>query len=519
MVKIARSVELERNDKQIEFFNTAINNRADFLKGNNKDGWERGFTACAQFARGTGKTFLEMDLLGHSAKELPGACLALGGRTYTQVQSIILQQMAFVFKQHGLTEFDAKYNKRGNYVVFTKPPAHWRKPHFPTRDYSRAVSFANGAYIQLVSADRPDTLRGGNWDQRHLDESGSCSEDFIATTDPNTRANKYKYTNRNHPNLNHPLHWARFDYTSQPRTPKGQWIYKTQENAIKDPAGYYFLQGSAQDNLKFLPGSYIEDMKAKMNDLDFRIEILNERITRLSNAFYPALDASVHTYVDNKYKYDEESGIYKEADNRINSFKELIVGFDFNSYFTSLLVAQEGDKAFRFVDCMYVKQSNKPLVEQLIDDFIAAYQHHLKKTIRLRGDQSGKRKGENAYESSYDIIKRKLKAAGWIVVDEVQSSYPSYHDRYIILNSLLNNDNPRLPKIEIHELRCKSLLLALQLTPADGATFEKDKSSERSLIIPQEKATHLTDIFDYILCYSFAKYVITSGSRGSLDFR
>lgn len=508
---------LERNPKQAEFLNALLNNKADFWEkrpGEVQGPYQRGFTATFQGPRGNGKTVTLLDCFAICAKQLPGACIAIAGKTYLQVQNIILQQMEAVFRQHDLTEY-SKENPKGQYVLFKAPPPHFRKPHNPPKNYDNVISFVKGAYGLMVSADRPITMRGANWDVRLLDESGTVSEDFVNTTDPSIRANKRRYhdTRRGRLSYNHPLHWAALDFTSMPRKPSGQWIFKTEENMKKDPDGFFFLTGTAKDNAYFLPGNFIASLKAKMTDLDFRIEVLNERISRVSNAFYPALDVEKHGYLDYSYEVDPETKIAKPIDRTYDPFKELIVGWDFNSYFTSLLVCQEFPKRFRFIDCMFIKESNTTLVNELTDNFIDAYKHHLKKVIRIRGDQSGKRKDEKSYESSYAIITRKLKAAGWEVIDEVQLSYPSYMDRHIIVNSILNNENPQLPVIEIHEEKCKSLLLAMQMAAADGADFAKDKRSEKSTIIPQEQATHLTDIFDYIICKSFARYVIKSSNR------
>ncbi len=507
------TTNIERNWKQWEFVQTIINNKADFRKKGD-GGWQRGFSATLQAGRGTGKTISLFDIMSNSASNLPGACLMLAGRTYTQIQTIILQQMPFVFRQWGLKEYDKKENPLGQYVVFTKPPKHWASPHFPTREFSNAISFINGAYVQLASADRPEVQRGTNIDQLYIDESGSCKEDFIKTVSPGLRANLLRYRDSRRKGYNHPLHWGKFDFTSAPRHPYGEWIYKNEERMKKDPEGYYFLQGNAYDNTAFLPGNYIDNLRDEMTDLDFRIEVLNERVTRVGNAFYSALNIDEHGYLDNKY--EQKGKVFIESDNKYNVFKELIVGFDFNSYFTSLLVAQyqEGDKEFRIIDCQFVKQSTTTLVDELINKFINTYSNHIRKVVRIRGDQSGKRKSENTHASSYDIIKSKLRLAGWEVIDEVQSTYPSMNDRYIIANSMLTHENPKLPKIKIHEVKCKSLLIAMQLAPVDGGTFEKDKSSENpKSSVPQEHATHLTDIFDYLICKSFQSKVLQYSTR------
>lgn len=509
-------LNLKRNAKQILFLKAVLENVADYIK----DGfgaWQRGFVATFQAGRASGKTHTLFDIVACCARELPGAIFGITAKNYYQVQAVILQQMEIVLKEHNLHLYNKTTNPFGHYVIFQKPPDHWARPHFAVNDYSRTVSFCNGFALQLASADSAESLRGINWDGILCDETASYDEKFKQKLYAGVRANKGRYRDKRkgREKMKHPLHWLKCEFTSAPTRPEGNHIYKTEELAKIDPKGYYWLQATAYDNLLYLPGDYIKNLRNELTTIAFNIEVMNERLSKVSNAFYPSLNMDNNTFDSYEYIWNSETYQYDVTDTAAKANKELIVGFDFNSTFTCLLVAQQMQDEFRFVDEMFVKESDTTVIDSLVDNFIMKYANHQKKTVRIRGDHSGKKKPENAKQSSWNIVKTKLADAGWKVIDEVQKSYYEYEDRHIVANYTLRNENPQLDKIKIHKTRCKNLLISMQLCPAEGPTFEKDKSSEKNKAIPQEEATHFTDVFDYIIMPKFARFVITKKSKPS----
>lgn len=509
-------MKLKRNKKQLLFLYTILNNKADYVK-EGKGGWQRGFTATFQAGRASGKTFVLFDLLALCARELPGAIFGLVAKNYYQVQAVILQQLEKVLKQHGITLYNKVTNPYGQFVIFQKPPDHWKRPYNSITDYTRTISFCNGFALQLASADSAESQRGINWDGIFSDESASYDEKFKQKLYPGIRENIYRFRDKRkgRTHLKHPLHWLKCEFTSAPTSPIGNHIYRVEENYKKDPEGYYWLQATAYDNLQFLPGDFINELRNSLRPLAFAIEVMNERLSKVSNAFYPALDLTRNGFEEYEYVWNPDTGIYDRTDLSASANKELILGVDFNGKFTSALVAQQHKSEFRFIDELWVKESTSTLVDSLMDEFLERYKNHKKKIIRIRGDQSGKIKGENAKEASWTIIKRRLTEAGWKYIDEVQKVYPPYEHRYYIAAIALEHKNEKLDPVKIHTVKCKNLIISLQLTPAQGPTFEKDKSSEKNIMIDQEHATHLSDIFDYILFPTFSRFVVRSRERTS----
>lgn len=513
---MTKQAVIHLNAKQLQFHQAATSNQADFMK----DGmaYQGGFRATFQGGRGSGKSRTLIHLIAESAFQLPRAKAGLAGLTYRQVQDIILSQSNAVFEEHGLYEYNSKTGF-GHYVINHRPPEHWRQALNTVRTYDNCLVFANGYTVQFVSADREETIRGANFDQLLIDESATIKEQFYnKVLRPTVRANKnvYKDPRPGRKGFNHPLHWLIADFTSAPWLPHGQWVYKTEELQKANPNKYYFLESTAYDNLQFLPGSFIEDQREACGDeLTFNVEILNYRFKGVGNGFYHSLDANRHTYSQSYgYQFDDVKRLYVHERTDYDSNKPLETSWDFNAEFTSMLVCQDHNAEYRFLDTLFVKTAkDQSLVEKLAADFAAKYQGHRKKIVHIYGDNGANKKDAGRNKTYYELIKQTLTAKHWTVIDKVQDAYPSYHIRYRVINALLQETNVRLPKIRINESACKSLLISLQNAPIDGTTYEKIKLSERDKKLPQEWATHLSDCFDYILFKKFSKYVSHAGIR------
>lgn len=512
---MAKEAEIKLNPKQFGFLNAVWNNQADYLKDGK--GYQTGFRATFNAGRGSGKTFTLLNLLVESAFGLPGARAGLVGQTYRQVQDIILSQSGSTFEKHGLREYDARTGL-GSYVVNRRPPAHWRPALNPLRTFDNCMSFANGYTVQMISADRPDTVRGANLDQLLIDESATIKEQFYnRIVRPTVRANKfvYKDTRKGRKGLNHPLHWLVADFTSAPWLVEGRWIYKAEELQKQHPDRYLFMESTAYDNLANLPGDFIELQREACGDqTTFDVEILNHRLTSVPNGFYYAFSSDRHTY-DNMYSYqfDEEKRLYVDQRSDYDPNREIEQTWDFNAEFTSMLLSQDYGAEMRFFDTLFVKTSKYSLVETLCDQFTEKYKDHRKKTILLYGDNGADKRDPGRNETYKQAIIRKLRCKGWTVVDRVQSSYPPYRTRYNVVNGILQEDSVRLPRVRINYLTCKPLVIALQSAPVKGETYEKVKKSESNKKLPQEFATHLTDAFDYIIYKKYSKFVSSASTR------
>jgi hypothetical protein len=510
---------LKRNKKQFEVLEKILNNTADYEKPG--DGtYQRGFTMFLNWGRGTGKTHNIMDMLVLAANMLPRGVTGLWSSTYKSIQSIVLSQSSKVWSSYGYTEFNEKTNPGGCYVINRKPPEWWAKPFLDVKSYDNTISWAKGHLIKLLSADRPDLGRGDNFDVLIGDEVAFTNKDYYQTIlKPALRANKGEFSDprKGREIFNHPMHWLSVLVSSLPRRPAGRWFLQGQKLQELDEDGYFFSKANAIDNRANLPGNYIESQRNELDPITFMIEIMNELPEGLPNGFYPGFDAKVHVGTNYSYQFDDEQKIYVDKDLWYDPWKPLVMGWDFNGYFTCALVKQKLYDYDIFNKEFFAKESTSTLIERVCDDFISYYKHHLKRIVYLRGDRSGKNKDPDRNTTLFQKIKSKLTDGGFVVIDETDNTYPSYQNRYILISDILKENNPRYPKIRVHEELCPSLVVSLQNAGMkDKDTFEKDKSDEGSNNgVAQEYATHLSDAFDYIIYHEYGTLTNTSTTRSS----
>jgi hypothetical protein len=441
--------------------------------------------------RGSGKT----TVAGHQTRVqmnyLPRAKVFLAGLTYTQLTSNTLPSMEDGWYAHGLREYNPKLGL-GHYVKGRRPPADWIRPHQPPSNYENVVSFLNGYTIQLLSMDRPELARGGNYDGGHIDESALMKEEHVnKILRPMIRGNVHRYPGNGH-------HQVFCDYTSVPWLPSGQWVFKTEDLAKTDPDQAFFLESTAYDNALVLGEAYFRNLRNGMTPLEWDVEVMNKRLTKLPNSFYPSFNEDKHgVWKTFTYTYDEQTGLTLPLDSDRDPARELELSFDFNAGFTSVTVHQENGNEFRSLDALWVKQSQTTVLDALVSKFIEAYQSHERKHVVIYGDRNGNNSNPGSALTFYQTIQQQLAAAGWTSVLMVQGLDPDHRLKHIAINQLLAENNPRLPVLRFNRNKCKYLIISIQQSPI-LPNWRKDKRSESSSIA-QEMATHLSDCFDNIV--------------------
>lgn len=498
------------NPKQWDFIQAFLNNEAD--KVDPKDpkgrGWVGGWRATGQMGRGAGKSHLLCHLIAISAGALPKARAGLVGLTLRQVSDVILSQSADIFREHGFEEYNPKTGI-GCYTVCQRPPLHWHTAHNPLRNFDNCICFANGYTVEFLSVGQIEAKRGTNLDQLFIDESATIKEThYNKILRPTVRANKYVYsdTRPGRKGFNHPLHWSIIDFSSAPWFPEGMWIYKTEELAKQNPKKYYYMEGTAYDNLMNLPGDYIEDIRETSDPLSFDVEIMNKRKKKVSNSFYSSFsDKNVYfDYLRNDYDPN----------------RPIETSWDFNGYFTCMSIWQDFGSDFKCIDVLFVKEAPEGLlVNKLCTDFLSRYKDHKSQRVTLFGDSGGTNKDANR-KPHFDTISDIFRKANWVVTNEVQMGYPRYAKRYPVVNKVLLGTEKNVPTISFNGWTAKAMVLSLENAPIIGDNFEKDKRSEGKVSTPQEFATHLSDTYDYIIYRKFSNRIAFGGDRNSpITFR
>lgn len=455
--------------------------------------------------RGSGKS----NVYGHrsvlNANSLPRAKFFLGALTYNQAYTKTLPSAMDAWHSHGLREYDKK-TRFGHYIVCQKPPADWLRPYQAPRSYENCISFINGFTIEILSLDRGDSARGGNYDGGDCDESALLKRDVVfKVLRPMIRGNIYRF--------NHYLHQSFCDYTSVPWLPTGQWVFETEENAKQKPDEYLFLESTAYDNIDVLGEKYLSDLKQEMSVLEFDVEVLNKRLKKLPNAFYPAFNEQKHLcYQTYAYDHDEATGLYLINNSFITEKLPLETSWDFNAAFTSMIVCQEKGNEFRCLDTLYVKSAEgKSLVVALTEDFCKKYENHPNKDVMIYGDRNGNNKNPGDEKTFYEKIMDTMRTYGFNPTLMVEGLDPDHKLKHFLINDLLSETNPRYPVIRMHQDNCKFLAISIQNSPI-MPDWKKDKRSE-SKLIDQERATHLSDCFDNIV---YRKYQHIYGYQQTL---
>ncbi|MBF9239458.1 hypothetical protein I2I05_18845 [Hymenobacter sp. BT683] len=441
--------------------------------------------------RGSGKT----TVAGHQTRVemnyLPRAKVFLAGLTYTQLLSNTVPAMEGAWQAHGLREFDPK-SGFGHYVKGKRPPSEWVKPYQAPSNYENVITFLNGYTVQMLSMDRAELARGGNYDGGHIDESALMKQEHVnKILRPMIRGNIYRFPDS-------PYHQTFCDYTSVPWMPSGQWVFNTEDLAKEEPDNYFFLESTAYDNVAVLGEKYLRDLRNGMTPLEWDVEVMNKRLTKLPNSFYPSFNEEKHgvwkTYT---YTHDEETGLTHSIDSDRDPKRLLELSFDFNAAFTSLTVHQEHGNEFRALDALWVKQSDTTVLDALVEKFCDSYEGHERKELLIYGDRNGNNKQVGSNLTLYQTIQQGLAARGWKSTLMVQGLDPDHRLKHIAINQLLAENNARLPVLRFNRNKCKFLIISIQQSPINP-DWTKNKNSEKSSI-DQERATHLSDCFDNIV--------------------
>lgn len=445
----------------------------------------------AVMGRGTGKTYLLGIDTFLMQNEMPRAKMLLAGLTYNQLYNVVLPPMEEAWNRLGLREYDEK-TKIGDYVIGKKPPSHFLTAYQKPRKPEYCIYFLNGFTMVMGSLDRPDTLRGGNYDGLRIDESALISEDDVnKVLMKMVRGNIYRPFSKSY------LHHSVADFTSMPWTPKGQWVFKTEELAKQFPDRYYYIEGKTRDNLNVLGDDYLRLQKETSTELEYMVECENYRLNRVPNGFYPSLSEEKHC-VWRTYDYVQtDAGLYV-ADSFYNDNDILELSFDFNAAFTSMLICQEKHDEFRIINELYV--TDYKTIDDLIDKFIAEYPLHKRKEILIYGDRNGNNRIANSKITFYQQIINKLQKAGWRCRKMVTGLDPEHKLKHRFIDNILR-ETDNLPRIRINQHKCKWLIVSMQNAPIT-LDFKKDKSSELRLV-DRRGATDLSDCFDNIV---FRKY-------------
>jgi hypothetical protein len=463
--------------------NLTIPQAKAFVNMRKKNFWEWG--------RGAGKSTALGKGMRDFVVQMPRASFFLVGSTYSQILSRTLPSTIEGLEMFNLfPDVDFVIGRSGRKLGYDMP---FQPPH----QWNNIIHFSNGAIFQLVSLDNPNTGRGLNSYGGIGDEAALLDyEKLFYNVITTNRARKAIFDDC-------PMLGAEIYASSTPLTRKGRWFTDMEKKAIEDPSTYYFSKANAFSN-PYLRQQWFKEVKDNSpSELIYNAEILNIRPREVTNGFYANINPSKHYYTDYDQSFLESVPLTKKGvsldclqDNDIRRHDPLIVSLDFG-VFNSAVVMQDHEDEIRILKSFWVK-SPRLLDNLILEEFLPYYRSHPEKVIYLYGGHDGNNRLPNSSRTLFEQVKDLLERHGWLVFIMTKGVPYTHFERYLLTNSMLKEDNPRLPKIRINEPNNPDLIIALENTEAiEGDNgLSKNKRDEKNKNFPQQHAPHLTDAFD-----------------------
>lgn len=445
-----------------------------------------------EWSRGTGKSFFLAYCIKKAVKQMPGASFALVGSTYQQILARTWPSTKEGLEVLNIFEnVDFVVGKNGAKYGFAEPmqaPNKW----------DNIVHFSNGAILQLVSLDNPNSGRGLNTYGIFADEA--------ALLDPVKLFNNVKTTNRGYKKRfkGKSMLGCQIYVSSTPLTKKGRWFVDMEEKCKNSMGKKFFLSASSSCNKHNLRKEWFDEMKEESpSDIIYNAEMENIRPTEITNGFYPQINAK-HYYNGSDYEYLEgitatytDKSFNCKKDKDLDHSEPLILSIDWG-LFLSAVISQGNTKEYKVLNSMYVQGNDD--INDLINSFCEYYEDYKKKVVRLYYGHDGNQKIKGGRGLTYgDEVVTLLEKKGWRVNDKSIRKPAARHDlKYRLINSCLKGVSYKLPKISINEVNNKDLIISIERAEAteDHNGIRKLKKDEKNPNIKQQHATHLSDAFD-----------------------
>jgi hypothetical protein len=457
-----------------------------------------------EWGRGTGKSTILAYFMLMMAKWMPRATFILVGNTYAQVLSNTLKSTKKALEFFGIYE-DIDYvvgSSQGKRMGYKMP---YEKPN----NWNNIIHFSNGTVFQLVGLDNPNSSNGG----RGINASGILADE-AALLDDQKLAINVKNTNRAEAKSaiygKNPYLYSETYVSSTPLTKKGAWFLKGEELAKQKPDKIFFHSATAHWNLDNVRPDYFEYMQDSYSSpIIYNAEMLNIRPKEISDGFYPQLtEDHYYTNFDNNYleglTAPELTDVHGRSfncrkDNDLIKNEPLIISVDWGASINAMTVHQLQDDTWFVLKEFFVK-TPKILDHLFLEEFIPYYRDHKCKDVHFYYDRTGNNHTANSKLTFAEQAQDLMEAAGWTVYNMTTGTNPDYSDKFNLINVALKDDGRKnLPKIRINSVNCPNLIISMEHAEAIDTEkgLQKDKRPERRKGVDQEKATHLSDTFDY----------------------
>lgn len=513
------------------------------------------------WSRGTGKTegLVAPGSLRRIEKMPRGAGVFVAA-TYLQLLDRTLPPVLRAWENYGL--------KQGvHYWVRTKPPKNLNIPKalYAPETPEHCIYFCNGAIIKLVSQDRPGTSNGMTIDWIIGDEAKYLNRQrFQEDLLPTNRGNKELF---GHLSEHHSIMLT----TDMPTTPSAAWLFEYEDQMDPDlielilglqfqldehikrmatpitaeEQAYikndinkierelfdlrndcvYYSEASILDNIEILGEEHLRVMRRNMSTTVFDTSILNKRIFKIIDGFYPAFYEDTHCYDSVNYDYIDNIGLFLpdgikgndswRKDKEVKLDQQLHIAMDYGK-FNCLGVAQKG-VTINDVHASFVGPAPM-LCKDVVQQFCDYYKGFPNRTVNYHYDQTAIAKDGKIDESYKDQVVSVLKANGFNVVENYIGQAYSHDSKYILFTAVFKEDDKRYKAVRINRANNRYLIISLQNAGAISTSkgIQKDKRGERKLDQDQRMTTHLSDMFDTLYIGMERQAIASSGQSFDL---
>jgi hypothetical protein len=450
--------------------------------------------------------------------------------------------------------FLERYNYRQDYHFFIgrKAPKwmNFKMPYIQPRDWEHCIHFYNGTVVHLLSQDVRFSANSLTADWGKVDEGRSIKKEKMFEEAMPTLSGS-------HPSFENSHKWKGLSIVSDmPTSRQGQWVIDMEQqmdpdlilsiegiigqiNHLKEkyavmpqvPSSvdrrirelkrelfffrrhaFLYKEYDTIENVELLGEEYIREQKRILPPVIFQTSILNRRIRKLTDGFYPNLDPDLHYYdaFNNSYldnlRTDKgtldlarigESNCLGDGD--IDPGVPLAIALDYNANINWIITGQRVDPEMRTLSSLYVKFNRK--LRALCTEWCQYYQFIVNKHVVYYYNETALEKGyaDEDSESFAEIVNTILTRHGWTVEMVFIGKTWSHKLKHQYIDDALTGKKYLFPRF--NRSNNQYLLTALEMTGTRYGKygFEKDKSAEKLAETeddPLELRTDGTDAWD-----------------------
>lgn len=484
--------------------------------------------------QGSGKTLQIGVLSGWMIRDYPLAKGFIAANTDMQLTQSTLSRVTQTWNSvFGLTEYDAKTNPKGHFVIDKKPPSHF-KVNERLKSYHNAISFYNGGLIYIGSLENYKAHDGKEFSWAHLDETKDTRKEALSTVIlARLRQVALWYdeegniTESSKPLANHTAWNPCYIHTS-PAEGGVDWIIEMfnldeDEKEIRDrlfqPRHFYTKQTDHTAviihqtywNARNLPPNHFEMQQARMTEDEQLKYLMGYPFAKSGGEFFPYFQRQKHV-VPCPVTLDYAFHISYDF-NVVPYLTQILFQIEYRkAWWDGVTRFEDEDEGLEPIEVMVMKAvkeyaMSEPLnttehaSQAFLDDF-----ENVNPDIFVYGDASGRNRIVGlGSKTQYYYIEKVLRGYlpnGWMRVPRANVGILKRRD---FINRIFDNKYPFL-KIEV-DPSCKELIRDLEFLKLGPNGKLKEKAKDKATGAVYEKIGHMSDAFEYFICEVAKQYL------------